>query len=84
MSGVFEKALEHTIWPETNKNTPIAEHHFQIFGDLAYDMSPIILSPFAEAGDWTAEEQEWNNVISKAQISIKHAFGLILKEWPFI
>lgn len=84
MSRVFKKALEHAIRPETNENTPIAERHFQIFGDHAYGVSSVILSPFARARDWTAEEQEWNNVMSGARISIEHAFGLVLKEWPFI
>jgi hypothetical protein len=84
ISEIFEKALEHAIRPGTDENTPIAERHFQIFGDPAYGVSPVILSPFAGAGDRTAEEKEWNNIMSKARISVEHAFGLVLQEWPFI
>jgi nuclease HARBI1 len=83
-SGIFDLALEHAVRPGTDENTPIAERHFQIFGDPAYGVTPVLLSPFSGPGDRTEAEQEWNVVMSQARISIEHAFGLVLKEWPFL
>lgn len=84
MSRIFENALEHATRPGTDDNTPIAERYYQIFGDPAYGVTPVILSPFAGPGDRTVEEQEWNYIMSQARISVEHAFGIVLKEWPFI
>jgi hypothetical protein len=84
MSGIFKHALKHAVQPGTDHNTPIAEHYFQMFGDPAYGVSPVILSPFSGVVDRTADEQEWNNIMSQAQISVEHAFGLVLMKWPFI
>jgi len=65
LAAISGKALNHADRPGTDENTPVAERYFQIFGDPAYGVSPVILSPFSGAGDRTEEEQEWNNIMSQ-------------------
>jgi hypothetical protein len=54
-SGVFEKARQHAFRVGTDENTPIGERYYQIFGDPAYGVSPVLISPFC--GEKTEAEQ---------------------------
>ena len=72
-SQILEKGREHAIRPGTDENTPMVERYYQIFGDPAYGVSPVLLSPFD--GNKTAEQLEWNRDMSAVRMSVEHAFG---------
>ncbi|KAF7356210.1 DDE Tnp4 domain-containing protein [Mycena venus] len=55
-----------------------------IFGDPAYSISPLIMSPFAGAGERSAEETAWNAAMSVVCIEVEHGFSNVVKLWPFM
>ncbi|KAF8587963.1 hypothetical protein K439DRAFT_1658793 [Ramaria rubella] len=57
---------------------------FQVYGDLAYSISPHIVSPFARVGILTLQETAWNMAMGGVRISVKHVFGLVLQDWPYL
>jgi hypothetical protein len=63
-SGLAEACLEHAIQPDSEENDEPQDRYFQLFGDPAYGVSPVLLSPFAE-NERTDEQVEWNNKMSK-------------------
>ena len=79
---MLEKAREHAIRPGANENTPVEERYHQIFGDPAYGLSPVLISPFD--GDKTAEQLEWNRDMSSVRMSVEHAFAIVLNHWPYL
>jgi nuclease HARBI1 len=81
-SGIFEKARQFALREGTDENTPIGDRYYQIFGDPAYGVSPVLMSPFT--GEKTEAEQLWNNKMSSVRISVEHSFGCVLKSWPFL
>ncbi len=56
-SGILNWCYAHAHCPGTSGNTPLHQRYFQIFGDPAYGVSPILMSPFAGAGEQTQEEK---------------------------
>ena len=58
--------------------------HFQLYGDSAYTVSAILMSPHAWVGVLTAAEHAWNTEMGEVHISVKHAFGIVLQDWPFL
>ncbi|KAJ7733168.1 hypothetical protein B0H16DRAFT_1240471, partial [Mycena metata] len=83
-SQLLEKCLQYAFCPGANHNTPIVDHYFQIFGDPAYGVTPIMQSPFAGPGERTEEEKAWNTAMSHCRQSVEHGFGNILQSWPFL
>src|ERR1700748_3282336 len=62
-SGLLDACLEHAIQPDSEEGDDPQDRYFQLFGDPAYRVSPVIMSPFAD-NDRTPEELEWNNAMS--------------------
>lgn len=81
-SRIFEKARQHAFREGANANTPIGQRYYHIFGDPAYGVSPVLMSPFT--GEKTEAEQQWNNEMSSVRISVEHGFGGVLNTWPFL
>lgn len=82
-SELLEKCAQFALRPGANQNTPIAQRYFQIFGDPAYGLSPLILSPYASANR-TQEQRRWNKAMSRVRMSVEHGFGELTREWPFL
>ncbi|KAE9389122.1 hypothetical protein BT96DRAFT_960100 [Gymnopus androsaceus JB14] len=82
-SGVLEWCRANAFCPGANNDTPICKHYFQVFGDPAYGISPVILSPFAGAGQQTKEEKDWNAAMSKVRIEVEHGCADVVQSWPF-
>ena len=82
-SGLLDACLEHAIQPGSEEGDDPQDRYFQLFGDPAYGVSRVIMSPFAD-NDRTPEELEWNNAMSKAHIEVEHIFGIICRTWPFL
>ena len=81
-SGVFEWARAHAFQDGADETTPIQDRYYQIFGDPAYGVSPVLISPFG--GEKTEEELDWNNRMSAVRMSVEHGFGAVLTSWPFL
>jgi len=53
----------------------LPEHcFFQIYSDLEYGVSPVMVSPFSGVGELTAAQQEWNVTMGQVQILVEHGF----------
>ena len=83
-SGLLEKCTTHARKPGTTNATPIEDRYYQLFGDPAYGVSPVLLSPFARAGQRSEDEQEWNVGMSSVRIEVEHGFGIVVNTWPFL
>jgi hypothetical protein len=58
---------------------------YQIFGDPAYGVSPVMLSPFASPLNHRTEvEQRWNSEMARFRIEVEHSFAIVLNLWPFL
>ena len=63
---------------------PVAEpRYLQLFGDPAYGLSELIISPFPKSGR-TDDQQEWNTRMSKVRIEVEHGFALVTNNWQFL
>lgn len=82
VSGLQDNCCWHALCPGANEATPLEDCHFQLYGDAAYGVSPILQSPFI--GRQTDEQQAWNSAMSKVRIKVEHAFGIVLQSWPFL
>ena len=80
-SGLLDKCAEHAIHP--NATLPPLERYFQLFGDPAYSISPLLMSPFSR-NQRTEEELEWNEAMASVRIEVEHAFGGVVRAWPFL
>ena len=83
-SGFLNLCAQHAIHPGTNNDDPPHIQYLQIFGDPAYRVSNQIISPYAGAREWTAEEKEWNAEMASVRIKVEHGFGIVANTWPFL
>ena len=83
-SKLLEKCAMHAKRPGTTDATPITDRYYQLFGDPAYGVTPLLLSPFAGPGVRSEEEREWNAQMAKVRIEVEHGFGRVQANWPFI
>ena len=83
-SHLLELMREHAIQPGSAEGDPPERQHFQLYGDSAYGVSAVLVSPHARVGALTVAEHAWNTGIGEVCISIEHAFGIVLCEWPFL
>jgi hypothetical protein len=68
-SGLIEKCTLHAIQPGLTEASPPHDRYFQLFGDPAYGVSSLMLSPFA-GNDRMEQELEWNKRMSKVRIEV--------------
>ncbi|KAF7292133.1 DDE Tnp4 domain-containing protein [Mycena indigotica] len=61
-----------------------ASRYFQIFGDPAYGLSPLMISPFSGPGEHTREEAACNEAMAAVRIEVEHGFGIVVTKWPFL
>ena len=83
-SRLLELMHEHAIQPGSAEGDPPEHHHFQLYGDSAYAVSAVLMSPHAQVGALTAVEHAWNTEMGEVRISIEHVFGIVLRDWPFL
>ena len=83
-SCLLELMRKHAIQPGSAEGDPPERRHFQLYGDSAYGVSAILMSPHARVGALTAAEHAWNMGMGEVCISVEHAFGIVLHEWPFL
>jgi hypothetical protein len=74
----------HAIQPGSQDGDPPEQRFFQIYGDLAYGVSPYMVSPFSGVSEQTQEQLDWNRAMGKVRISVEHGFGLVLQDWPYL
>ena len=83
-SGLMEAMARYAIKPGSSPDDPPEQCFFQIYGDLVYGVSPHILSPYACISDLSNNEHIWNMAMGGIQISVVHAFGRVLQDWPYL
>jgi len=75
---------QHVIQPGSDEGDLPECHFFQIYGNLAYGVSPVMVSPFSGVGELTAAQWEWNVAMGQVPILVEHGFSLILQDWPYL
>jgi hypothetical protein len=83
-SELLANMARYAIQPGSRDGDPPGRRYFQLYGDSAYGVSPHLLSPFSGIGTQTAQERAWNTRMGGVRISVEHAFGLVLQDWPFL
>jgi hypothetical protein len=58
--------------------------YYQLYGDSAHGVSPVLVSVHARIGDLTDTESVCNMQMGGVRISVEHSFGLMLQHWPFL
>lgn len=58
--------------------------YFQLYGDAAYGLRQVLVSPYSGPGEHTEEEIEWNRCMGTVRIDVEHAFNIVSKTWPFL
>lgn len=81
-SGIADKLAAHAVIPDLDN--PEITCPYQVYGDAAYQLSPHVLSPFSGPGVHTQDEQRWNGVMRRDQVSIENAFAILGNLWPFL
>ncbi|KAF8587813.1 hypothetical protein K439DRAFT_1645752 [Ramaria rubella] len=84
MSQLLSKLQRHAIQPGSCEDNPPQDRYFQVYSNLAYGVSPVMISPFSGVGELTVEQREWNTAMGAVRISVEHGFGLVLQDWPFL
>jgi len=83
-SGLLGHMHTHAIQPGSVEGDPPEQRYFQLYGDSAYAMSGVLVSPHVQVGVLTAAEQAWNMAMGEVHISAEHAFRIVLQEWLFL
>ena len=83
-SGLMDAMARYAIKPGSSPDDPPEQHFFQIYRDLAYGVSPHILSPYAHVGDLFNDECIWNMAMGSVWISVKYAFECVPQNWPYL
>jgi hypothetical protein len=83
-SNLLDQCAAHAVREGSDENDAVAQRYFQLFGDPAYGVSPLIQSPFSGVGERTEEEKLWNNAMSAVRIEVEHGFGIVSNTFPFL
>jgi nuclease HARBI1 len=83
-SGLLDLCAMHAIRPGASVSSHPARRYLQLFGDPAYGNSYHLISPFSGAGNRTNDEKRWNEAMARVRIEVEHAFGGILRLWPYL
>ena len=83
-SDLVTSLAMYAIQPGSREGDIPARRFYQLYGDSAYGVSNHIVSPFSATGHQTAQEKAWNTAMGGVRISVEHAFGLILQDWPYL
>ena len=81
-SNLLSHLESHAIQPGSLQNDPLECCFSQVYGDSAYGVSPVTIGPYLNTQPWLLEEGAWNMVMGGVRISVKHGFGMVLKDWP--
>lgn len=58
--------------------------NFILYGDKAYGIKELLLSPYPERVDMTQQQREFNERMSKVRIAVEWGFGKIISEFAFL
>ncbi|KIJ22561.1 hypothetical protein M422DRAFT_197030 [Sphaerobolus stellatus SS14] len=83
-SKLEEILMEKAIQPGSVPSDPPHQRYFQVYGDSAYGLSAVMLSPYVSIGALTPEQEAWNKAMGRIRISVEHAFGVVVTDWPFL
>jgi nuclease HARBI1 len=84
LSKLLETVQEYAIQPGSQEADPPEQRYFQVYGDSAYGVSPVMVSPYSGVAPLMPEQRAWNQAMGGVRISVEHGFGLVLQDWPFL
>ena len=76
MSGLLDQLEQHSFTPD---GQPLC-----IYGDPAYPLRVFLQCPFARRPDFTAQEQAFNESMSRVRVSVEWVFGDITNYFKFV
>ncbi|EIN09893.1 hypothetical protein PUNSTDRAFT_66662 [Punctularia strigosozonata HHB-11173 SS5] len=80
-SGLLDWCLQHAKCLDTS---PGQTTYYHLYGDPAYGLTDVLISPFSGPGERTEEEREFNERMSSLRIEVEHVFGNVLNKWAFL
>ncbi|KAF8582037.1 hypothetical protein K439DRAFT_1618613 [Ramaria rubella] len=83
-SKLVDKLPQHAIQLGSQEGDAPEQLFFQVYGDSAYGISPVILSPYSHVRELTDKEHAWNETMGGVWILVEHGFSLVLQDWPFL
>ena len=78
------KLIEACEEPAFTENGAGERQYLQIYGDSAYGLSRVLMSPYSGPGELSADELEWNRFMGSVRIEVEHTFGVVSRTWPFL
>ncbi|KAF8577638.1 hypothetical protein K439DRAFT_1621951 [Ramaria rubella] len=80
-SNLLDYLQSHAIQPGSMQADHLGCRYFQVYGDSAYGISPVMVSPYAGIIPPIPDQRAWNTAMGGIQISVEHGFGLVLQDW---
>jgi hypothetical protein len=82
-SGLIAKLEQYGLQRNLQPGDPPHLRYLQVFGDAAFSTTKHIMSLY-ERATATPKQSEWNKVMSSVREEVKHAFVILLQDWPFL
>lgn len=79
-SGVFNRGMSGTLFPNTNVLMNDTEVPIFLLGDPAYPLLPWLMKPFPR-GNGNADRERYNNCLSTARMTVENVFGRLKGRW---
>ncbi|EIN09671.1 hypothetical protein PUNSTDRAFT_67051, partial [Punctularia strigosozonata HHB-11173 SS5] len=89
-SGLLDWCSEHAKCPSITSGSgngmdnSSKDTYYRLYGDPAYGLSDVLISPFSGPGERTPEEREFNERMSSLRMEVEHTFGNVLNKWGFL
>jgi hypothetical protein len=85
-SGLLVHCIGWAMRPGTTAAMPLQDCHFQLFGDVAYGVSHVMMLPFTTrfGHQPTCKQCKWKTAMSSVCIKVEHRFAQVLILWLFL
>jgi len=80
-STIYKKCNDGTYLPNWNKRINDVDIPLTILSDPAYPLLPWLMKPYANTGNLTRQQQQYNYRQSRARIVVENAFGRLKGRW---
>ena len=83
-SNLYLKGSNGRLFPDQTRTINGHSLPIVIVGDLAYQLLPWVMKPYPEYAGMPQKQRNFNFRLSKARITVKHAFGRLKGRWRYL